>query len=288
MHQIYITAAITSLLAIAAIGGFIKWKSDKEDLKLLILLFVIELPMALVFFYYVRMGLLDWLVQLIFTKGTTGYTFATLFYAPLTEEPAKFLPALLIPLAYKRITEKNFVMAALALGLGFGIGEIWLVAQFVAKNPVYADTPWYMFTGFINERFMVCLMHGAFTAVALSRLHKKFILGVLGAMALHFFGNFPIYLGGIDFGGIGKPTWQTILGIYVILYFIAMLLLLSKLYYGNFNLGKFIFGNSVCPECEFVYPSRFWALNALNKKYERCPNCKKWHWVTIFKKDQKD
>ena len=109
MHQIYITAAITTVLAIVTIGGFIKWKSNKEDLKLLVLLFLIELPMALLFFYYVRMGVLDWLVQLVFAKGTNAYTYATLFYAPLTEEPAKFLPALLIPFAYKRITEKNFV-----------------------------------------------------------------------------------------------------------------------------------------------------------------------------------
>src|SRR5205085_3327415 len=160
--------------------------------------------------------------------------------------------------------------------------------DFVAKNPAYANMPWYLFTGFINERLMVCLMHGGFTAVALSQLHKKFPLGILGAMALHFFGNFPIYLGGIDLGGLGKPVWQTILGIWTIIYFMGMLLLLSRLYYGKFNLGKFIFGNSVCPECGFVYPSRFFAMNAINKKYERCPNCKKWHWVTVFKKDKEE
>ncbi len=231
------------------------------------------------------MRALDYLVQIIVHKDTSAYKYITLSYAPLTEEPAKFLPAL-IPFFNKKITSKNFVFAAMAIGLGFGISEIWLVASFVPGNPAYSNMPWYMFTGFINERFMVCVCHGAFTAFALSRLHKKFYIGILGAMALHFIGNFPIYLAGIDLGGFGKTTWQIILSIWVLLYFFAMIFLLTYLYYGKFNLGKFIFGNSVCPECGFVYPSWFISLNWFNKKYEKCPNCKKWHWVAIFKKDK--
>jgi ssDNA-binding Zn-finger/Zn-ribbon topoisomerase 1 len=286
LHQIYITAIVTTLFAFFAIGAFIKWRAQKEDLKLLVIVLCIELPMAILFFYYVRMGALDWLVQLVFNKDTNSYKYATLFYAPLTEEPAKLLP-LLIPWVYKRITDKNFVFIAMAIGLGFGIGEIWLVASFVAKNPAYANLPWYMFTGFINERFMVCVCHGAFNAFALSRLHKKFYLGVMGAMLLHFFANFPIFLAAIDLGGFGKGAWQVILGLWVVLYFIAMLLLLTYLYYGNFKFAKFFFGNSTCPECGFVYPGPIFGLNAVTKRYERCPNCKKWHWVTKFKKDEK-
>jgi len=61
-------------------------------------------------------------------------------------------------------------------------------------NPHFAAIPVWQFTGFFNERLMVCLMHGAFVSVALWRLRDRFVLGERRRMTLHFFGNFPIYL----------------------------------------------------------------------------------------------
>ena len=46
MHQIYIASAVTTLLALGFIGGFIKWRSEKADYRLLGILPLIELPMA--------------------------------------------------------------------------------------------------------------------------------------------------------------------------------------------------------------------------------------------------
>ena len=284
MHQIYIAAIITTALAFFIVGGFLKWKSPKEEIPLLLSLMAIELPMAFAAFYLVRIPLLDGLVQLLIGKDTGTYRFITIFYAPLTEEPAKLLP-LLIPFFYRKITEQNALRAALALGLGFGIGEIWLVASFIASAPVYVNIPWYQFSGFANERFMVCLMHGVFTATAVRKLHKGFVWGVLGAMALHYFGNLPIYLAGINLANFGKETWQIILTIYIPVYFIGSLLLLSYYSYGKANLGQLLHGLSLCPDCKTEYPAPIIAMNWLNKRYERCPNCKKWHWIKMWRKE---
>ncbi|MFN8539856.1 MAG: hypothetical protein U0232_20545 [Thermomicrobiales bacterium] len=80
---------------------------------------------------------------------------------PLTEEPAKLWP-LLIPAFARRITRENAVRCAVALGLGFGIGEIGFIAQLIYADGDFNALPWYNFSGFINERFMVCLIHGGF------------------------------------------------------------------------------------------------------------------------------
>ena len=284
IHQIYIAAFLTTAFAFLVIGGFLKWKTPKEELPLLISLMLIELPMAITAFYLVRMPLLDGLVQLLINKDTGLYRFITIFYAPLTEEPAKLLP-LIIPFFYRRVNETNCIRAAMALGLGFGLGEIWLVATFIASTPAYANIPWYQFTGFANERFMVCLIHGAFTATALRMkyVNKKFVLGIACAMGLHYLGNFPIYLSHLNFGNFGQITWGIILSVYTMVFFILMLLLLAYYSTGKMSVGSFLFGKSVCPGCNTTYSPPLLGLNWFNKRYEKCPNCRKWHWVTKWK-----
>jgi hypothetical protein len=284
MHQLYIMAILTTIITILIVGGLIRWKTPQEERPLLLTLMLLELPMAFAAYYLVRIPLLDGLVQLILNKDSGIYRFVTVLYAPLTEEPAKLLP-MLIPFFRRKVTDSNCLRAALALGLGFGIGEIWLVANFIASVPAYANIPWYQYTGFLNERFMVCVIHGVFTATALRKLHNGFIWGLLGAMFLHLMGNFPIYLSRINFGNLGHETWQIILTIYVPLYFILMLLLLSYYNYGKANLGMLLFGKSHCPECGYEYAPPILALNWITKRYERCPNCKKWHWVNEWKKE---
>jgi hypothetical protein len=285
MHQIYITALITTLIAVAFIGGLIKWRSDKLDFRFLLILFLIELPMAILTFYLVRIYLLDYAVKYLIGGHINMYGIAKTFYAPLTEEPAKLLP-LLIPALRNRITKENFVWVALALGLGFGIGEIWLVGYFIATTPVYANIPWYQFTGFINERFMVCLIHGGFTAFALWKLCNKSLWGIAVAMLVHFLGNFPIYLAHLNIPAFGKGAWQTILGLWTVFFFIAIVGFLSYLKLGKIDIISLVKGKSVCPECNAVYSGSIFGLNWFTARYEKCSECKKWHWVRKWVKDE--
>lgn len=130
---------------------------------------------------------------------------------------------------------------------------------------------------------MVCFMHGVFVAVPLCQLHKgakKFILGILGMMALHFLGNFPISLSRMNLWNLGNQTWTIILTIWINIYFVLMLALLIYLTYGKWNKGGlFFFGRMKCPECNVVYDRPGFALNMMTHRYEECPHCKKYHWV---------
>ena len=122
-------------------------------------------------------------------------TTLALFYAPLTEEPAKWL-VLLLPFVRRGLDAESAIPLALAIGVGFGIGELWFIAQQVARVPEYAAVPFYMFTGFLGERFAVCFLHGAFIAYAVRQLaeRRSFLLGGLVGIGLHFATNFPIFL----------------------------------------------------------------------------------------------
>ena len=74
-------------------------------------------------------------------------TIVSLFYAPLTEEPAKWLTAA-VPKVRQAI-RKDPIFLALAAGAGFGVGEIWFLAHALIKSPSYPDLPFWMFGGFL-------------------------------------------------------------------------------------------------------------------------------------------
>lgn len=225
MKGIYIAAIITTALSLTIVGSIILRKTPRKEWSLLIVVLLLQIPMCAIAFYFIRLPLDRWLQGLLRQCSGT-YRFLTTFYAPITEEPIK-LWIFLIPKYINNLNDKNIVRMAMAIGLGFGIGEMWFIAANLAKSPQVASLPWFLLGGYISERFMVCLMHGAFTAVALRQLRKAFVVGVLGAMLLHFVGNFPIFLAGNNFGGLGKSTWQIILSVWVPLYFLAMVALLA-------------------------------------------------------------
>lgn len=278
MQGIYIAAIVTTLLSLIIIGGFLLWRSSRKERAMLVAAVLLMIPMCAIAFYFIRLPLDGWLQGLL-GRTSEMYKFLTTLYAPVTEEPIK-LWVLLMPWFLNNLERKNTIRVALAIGLGFGIGEMWLIATKLANNPQIASLPWYSLSGYMNERFMVCIMHGTFTAVALSRIRKGFILGILGAIALHFLGNFPIYLAGRNFGGLGKSTWQLMLHTWVIFYFICMLGLLIYLSFSRLqNLGFLLYGKAKCPECRAVYSRPLFAINMVTKRYERCPVCKGYHWT---------
>lgn len=279
MPGIYITAIITTVLSLGIIGSFILRDSAKRERLFLIAVILLEIPMCAFAFYFIRLPLDAWL-RGVLSGFEQSYRFLTTLYAPLTEELVK-LWIILFPWFSNKINNKTIMLkAAMAIGLGFGIGEMWLVAYELTKRPEIALLPWYSFGGYLNERFMVCILHGAFTAAALRRMRSGFFWGILAAMFLHFMGNFPIYLAGTNFAGLGKPVWQIILSLWVSFYFLVMTGLLIYLAWGKFQgLSVFIYGRAKCPECGLIYPRPLFAVNMVTKRYERCPGCKKYHWT---------
>ena len=207
---IAIAAAITALVALAVYGWLILRASAPEDRKMLLLAGLVALPLHPLAIYLVRVPLDAALAQAL---GQGAWlTTLRLLYAPVIEEPAKWL-VLLVPPVIARLSPRNAVALALATGLGFGIGEIAFLAYSLAQVPAIAALPFYHFSPFFLERFAVCFIHGAFIALAFKWLSEKksFILGGLIGMALHFALNFPIYLAQIDLFGLGAERWGSLL-----------------------------------------------------------------------------
>jgi hypothetical protein len=195
----------------------------------LLLAFLIALPLQPLAFYLVRLPLDGFLRN---TFGIASWvTIASLFYASLTEEPAKWL-TVTVPAVRKAVCVQP-VGIALAAGAGFGLGEIWFLAQALVASPSYPDLPFWMFSGFILERLTVCFLHGAFLVppfVALAR-GRSFWAGGLVGMTLHFLLNFPIYLAQIDLFGWGAVGWATALVVWIVALTIACVAMVRALAY---------------------------------------------------------
>ncbi len=230
MPGIYIAALIAAGIVLAVALSLLFVFARPERRWLYALLLVLELPMSAATLVYVRVPLNDWIASLVSDPATR--TLVSTFYAPLTEEPAKLWP-LLLPFVWRRLSRANAVGVALALGIGFAIGEIGFLADRIARAPSTAALPWFSFLGFVFERVLVSFWHPAFVAVATTAAARRPLLlpaGLLGAMALHYLGNFPIYLASRDAFGLGSAVWQTALLMWILLYTILTGLLLAWLW----------------------------------------------------------
>jgi hypothetical protein len=209
---LFIAAAIATVLALGGVAFVFR---QALDWRAAALAFFIALPLQPLMIYAVRLPV-DGLLRTTF--GLAGWvTIVSLLYAPLTEEPAKWLVAA-VPRVRQAIVGDP-IMVALAAGAGFGIGEIWFLAHVLTMSPNYPDLPFWMFGGFMFERLEVCFLHGALLVppfYALARGHS-FVLGGICGMVLHFLLNFPIYLASINLFGLGE-AWKPLLLLWVLLF----------------------------------------------------------------------
>jgi len=274
MSGIDIAALLTAGIALAVYGGILLRHARPDERALLVFCLAIELPMNPLAFHLVREPL-DALIRPAI-GGSDFYWWGRVLYAPLTEEPAKLI-ALLVPWIRRRIDAGNATRVAMALGLGFGLGEIELVASFVRSSPALGELQWHAFGGFIVERLQVCLIHGLFTAMVLlawRRWRWGFLAGLALAMALHGLANLPILLAAR--GWLGGPALQAImLSAWVAAFWIAagwLLLVRDPRIAGIPLPGRPI----VCRHCGTAFQRRLLAVNLGFRRLERCPNCARW------------
>jgi hypothetical protein len=272
--------AITIAAALAIATALLFRLCPRGERTRAALCFALILPMSWAMFHLVRQPADAWLTPR-FGKSEP-FWWLRMAYAPLTEEPAKLWP-LLLPMVRRWITRENLARYALALGLGFAIGEMFTVAGLVVKaQPKVAAMPWYLLSGFIVERLMTCAIHPAMTALALYgwRRGAGFALGLLAAMAAHFAGNVPIGMAQRGWLGHNLVATQTLLSLWVLACFVAALAWLSWLIFGKKSLGLLVHGHADCPGCGREYERPFLlAANFGARRYERCPHCRKWHWT---------
>lgn len=206
---IYVAATLTTLFVVAVYGIVVLRLSQREDRRALLVAALVALPLQPVLFYLLRLPLDAAL------RGALGtgilYGWLTTFYAPLTEEPAKWLP-LALPLVRSAVAPRTVVPLALAIGLGFGLGELWFLAEQVGRVPAYASLPFWAFGGFAIERFYVTFLHGGFVlfVIAAVAAGRSPLRGALLGMVLHYAVNAPIFLAGIDAFGLGPAAWTAV------------------------------------------------------------------------------
>jgi len=274
---IWIAAGIATVLGILLVQWPIRRLSAPEDRRMLLVAFLIALPLQPLAFYVVRLPLHHAL------EATLGngplLSSIGLFYAPLTEEPAKWL-VLLLPFIRRAITPRNALAFALAAGLGFGVGEYWFIASRIAVSPG-GGAPFWMYGGFLVERLQTGFLHGAFIlwfALALGEGRAPWMGGVIG-MALHFACNLPIVVISLDPFGLGAAFWLQMVSLWLIGLTLALLGALRRL--ARREPGLELFGSSTCPECAHVYPRPIVvAVNLGATRLERCPACRHWHRVS--------
>jgi hypothetical protein len=115
--------------------------------------------------------------------------------SPIFEELVKAAPALL-PSVRRRIAgPDDAYWMGMALGIGFGLGEIIYLAWGIASSGAYGQYPWYAFTGFLGERLLVVFLHGFMTSLFLwLAFRRKAGFGYLAAAGTHAVLNAPAML----------------------------------------------------------------------------------------------
>lgn len=297
LHPIFPMAAVTTVVAVTVFGTMLRQICPRDARRRWVLvLSMLGCCMTPLAYYGVRRPLLIRPLEPIFAQpgwAAGGWSVARdlirLAYAPLTEEPAKLAPwlALLAAGAPLWPARKMLAPVALAAGLGFAIGEMWLVAGLVAEanDPKLARLPWYAFGGFLGERLLTCIAHSLFALPTIALARRRWQLGFAGlalGMLLHALANAPILLMNRSVFGWKTEVWSVLVQLWVIAFFIAGLVALIVATYGGTMLRKIFARQMICPGCGAAYRQPiFWGLNFGMSRYERCSVCYKWHWVTM-------
>ena len=296
LHPIYMIAAVTTVTALVGWGTLLRQICPAGRRRAIVGLLLLEMSMSPAAFFGIRRPLLIGRLEPILTQPAWNVgnwpivrDLIELCYAPLTEEPAKLFPWLLLWAAgfSLRPTRRMVAPLALAAGLGFAVGEIWLVAGLVAQanDPKLAALPWYSFGGFLGERLMTCVTHALFflpTVVLARRGWRWGAIGLALAMSMHWLGNAPIVLLHRRTFGWKAETWALLIQLSLVLLTIAGLVALLAAFAGRKMLRRLWSRRMLCPGCGAIYRQPlFWGLNFGLSRYERCGVCRKWHWVTL-------
>ena len=298
MPQLYIAAAVTSLVAICIFGALVRQLSSSRYCWKLLYLGCLGLPLSPLAYFVVRLPLLNIIEPRLLgaTQENPDGTVSTvvrdgirLLYAPLTEEPIKLLPwiALLTFGVLRKPSRKQLVPVALAIGVSFAIGEFWLVAYLIAAKPDPALTqlPWYAFGGYMSERLMTCFSHTLFVLPTIWLYRRSRSLAAFGlaiGMILHYLGNAPIVLIHHQAFGLSTAVWSVIVQVWFLIIVAISLVTLVGVHFGNDVLARIWQNKMICPECGAIYRQPIViGLNMGTWRYEPCGVCRKWHWVTI-------
>jgi hypothetical protein len=193
MTGILIMAAITLPLAGLACAGLLAWGT--HDLRRYAWLALITLPFSALVNLLIKGPMVSQIGQSagIPTEAVPGeipiwFILILLLAAPILEEWAKALPFLLPPVGRFLDGPKAALWAGVALGMGFGLGEVVYLGYTIAVTPQFFGYPWFEFGGFAYERILYAVAQGLLTgilALGLQRGRINALWAYLGAVGLH-------------------------------------------------------------------------------------------------------
>ncbi len=200
MPQVYIAAAITAAVSLAVWGLMFGFMARQH--RRLWWMALLTLPLSFIVNVWVKRPAFFWVAGVAGLSPVVARTsplwfilFAHLL-APLTEEAVKILPLAARDWSAPLRDRGAALWAGMYLGAGFGLGEIWYLAWTIAAIPLYADFPFWQYTGFLNERVLTVYAHAVMTAVAVTGLAAAMrgvrwagVLGFAAAVGLHSLTN---------------------------------------------------------------------------------------------------
>lgn len=189
---LYIAAGIITVISLVALGSYLYWGIRKE--RKFFLLVGFSLPFSFIVNQFVKEPIGASLQELFhltrdWRNSPWWFLVILLFISPFTEEAIKLFPVLVTPIKKRLRSYSEAFGVGFALGLGFGIGEIWYIAWSIFEEDTQmASLAFYKFGGFMGERLLVCFIHGILTLIAVTGIFlgiKKAIIYYLGAVLLH-------------------------------------------------------------------------------------------------------
>jgi RsiW-degrading membrane proteinase PrsW (M82 family) len=186
----YLGAAVATVVAVAIYGLGCIMFAPRRDRAIVIaaalLAAVAVLPLTLLILPFQA----RWQAQLFDTRFLRALV--VLIQTPLIEEPAKWL-VLLSPWIRRSLRTDNAFPIALAIGLGFAVGEIWAQAyhlaspQFVQAQSLLIPSIWAV------GRFVTPVVHGGLVAFVAIRMAagRSIWPGALIGLTLHLMADLP-------------------------------------------------------------------------------------------------
>lgn len=272
----YAIAVLLTVGTVGAVIGSIALRATGRPWRIPLLAIAAALPLHALSLFFVRLPLHGVLAAQL--APDTLFWVSSL-YAPLLEEPPKWL--VLGALFWAgQLTPARAVGLALAVGLGFGLGEIGtLSAGVFLKAPEQTHFPFYVYSGFFVERLLVCFLHGAFAiafARALATGRWIWPAALLG-LVLHYLVNLPIALASVAAFGIAREVWIGLAMPWLIVMTLALAVYAASVF--RTTTQRSLLGDEVCEACHKPFARSLIAINLGPWKLQRCPHCGKWQLV---------
>ena len=221
IQGIYIAALIATGISVSLWGGLVYWLSKRKWKYLALML--ITLPFSTIVNLWIKKPVYDFLLSSLSVSSELSintpwwFLLFVLFLSPINEEAIKLSP-LLARQVRRMIDRSSAPWIGMALGIGFGVGEVWYLAWQFSMVPELVGYPFYYFGGFIGERMVVVFIHGVMTAVAAGGFlkgRKGLLMGYVGAVFLHALTNIGAMLYQIGLWNVTFASLYLILPIIV-------------------------------------------------------------------------